>query len=236
MSLPTRAVSHPPLTPSRSPRPVPRSGAREGRRASTLLASTARLPPAAVALLVAVLVSGCYFHTPEASRVRRAFEAEAPGLELEREVGFKVGRLSLAIARPLVAAALGEPEPEGDAAGDEGRSLASSLLRGLRRVELGVYTVSGAGDEAGRRDRELPRFLERRFSRDDWSQLVRARDEAGTSWVYLRHRGDRLRSIQVVAFDGSELVMVRLDGRLDRMLAEAVAARSGGFARELADG
>ncbi len=163
-------------------------------------------------LLVTSLLaaSGCMIGGP--TDLRREV-ASAADLDLDREIGLDLGFLSLGIAR----LALGD-EPEARAA-----------LHGVRKVEVGVYTVERFGSTRSELDRlSLPNYI----------RMIRTRDEDSTVQVYGRFDDkQRLRRLVVVELDQDELVIVRMKGRLDQMLERVLdleEARSGrGYAKEL---
>jgi hypothetical protein len=66
--------------------------------------------------------------------------------------------------------------------------------------------------------------FERRLAEDGWSLMVRTREKAERTWVYVRNGpGETLTNLFVVSLEGSELTLVRVDGRLDRVVAMALA-------------
>lgn len=90
-------------------------------------------------------------------------------------------------------------------------------LSGLHRVEAGNYRISGLPpDLAG------AGALERSLKREGWQTLARVRDDEQQAWVVYRLRGRHLRSLMVVAIEGDELSLVRLEGRLEDTLVAAL--------------
>jgi len=145
-----------------------------------------------------------------ASAFDLAVEQEMPGLELEREFGFTLGRLSLGLLRGLAGLA-------GEDLDEETRE----ILQGLRRAEVASYVVVRPPDA----DRQ-PRLegLERRYARQGWEKTLSAAQEGELVWV-LCLSGDRgeLRGLLAIVLDGDELTVVRLEGDLDAAL-ETIAA------------
>jgi hypothetical protein len=76
---------------------------------------------------------------------------------------------------------------------------------------------------------DLDRFegqasFERDLVRAGWSMAVRTRETDERTWMFLHTDSDgALSNLFVVTLDGKELTLVRLDGRLDRAFAAAVA-------------
>ncbi len=152
---------------------------------------------AAVALAAAAL--GCVtLRGPDDVARRVALET---GNEYVRESGLTVGRTGMAIARWAV-------RHDEDADGIP--------IRGIRKVEIGVWTVSKGGGArgAGPTAAGLP----------GWSPLVAMRDADGESVLVLSKAdgAGRIRKMLVVVEDGEELVVVRMRGDLEGALEQAV--------------
>ena len=165
--------------------------------------------PSILALaLVALPLWGC-ITSGSMLEVTQSFEHELEGVHLERESHFRLGRLSMAVARGIVSMV-----PDVD---DEARAMVSHI----RSVEIATYRVRGGHDLDA-----TPRIpgVEARLSRDGWVPMVRERGNREGTWVFIRtDKKDRLQGIFVVDYDGRELEIVKVHGRLDRVLAEALA-------------
>lgn len=164
------------------------------------------------ALLVGLLVAGCK-DTPSATGVKWEIERQIPGVQLEREFHLRLGRFSMAFLRKIALWALDED--------DEDDRQARAILSGVRRLDVATYRVRSLPEPE---KLDGPYRFERRLAENGWTMVVRVRDEDERTWVFTREdeRG-ALRNLYVVALDDSELTVVDLQGRLDRMLAAAVA-------------
>jgi len=163
----------------------------------------------ATALAVALLLLPGCASSPTASRVAATVEDQLPGCHLQRESRLALGPLSLAVVRGIVRLV-----------GEDVDEEARAVLSGLRRVEVVTYVVEGRhelGPASGRLriDAAFP----------GWSLAVRTREEMEHTWLLVRDndRGE-MRGLAVVVLDGSELEVVVLRGRLDRVLADQLAA------------
>lgn len=150
------------------------------------------------ALITAVLIpfllltsGACMFRGP--GDLRRDLSREAD-VELDRQFGMRLGRISTSIARLAMKT------------GDDDVS-----LRGLRRIEVGVYEVVSGGDAVI----EPPNL-------EGWDTFVRIREPGESVYVMGRYRDEKLRNIVVVVAEEDEWVLVRLTGKLDRMLRDAM--------------
>lgn len=180
------------------PLPSPRRGF-----VATLAALLVLLPPA-------LALSGCKTEAPGLDAVRVAIDRQLPGTRLEPEVTFSLGRFSLGLVKGL--SRLGD---------DEDGEHASRILSHLRRIEIGVYELVPTGAEAA--NLGLPAALEQELRRQGAEVLVRVRDEGEQTLVFFEPEGEAIRTMYVVALDDTELVLLRLQGRLDHLLAEALA-------------
>jgi hypothetical protein len=180
----------------------------------------------ALAALSAAALTGCAGAGPSIYDVRRGIEQQVPQARFEPETQITLGRLSLGLAKKLVRLVADEEDEE-----------ELGFLFSLRKVEVGVYRVrlSRAEQEA----LTLPRSFERALRRGGWQTLVKTRDGGERTWVFLRPEvrpeGEILRSLYVVTWDGDELVLVHVDGRIDEIFKTLAEEDPEGFAALLVD-
>lgn len=154
--------------------------------------------------LLAILASGC---TPWRGPVdvRRDVHG-ATGAHYNRTFGLTVGPTAMAIARWGVR--------QGD---DEDSEQVAALLAGLRKVEIGIWEVEEAGIGDPRRGIRAEDF-------PGWFPLVEATPE-GEGAVLVLARGETpaaIRKMLVIVDDSEELVVIRMRGRLDTVIEEAI--------------
>ncbi len=154
---------------------------------------------AVLLVLSSTFAAGCWFRGP--GRDLRREVAQLSDLRLDREFGLRMGRPTLFFVRQGVRVA----------------GMADELpLRGVRRVEVGVYRVLGAaarGDDAN----ELCRM---RFA--EWEPVVRVCDGDEHVLLFARIEDDSIQGLLVVVQDDEEVVLVRARGKLDRLLERVV--------------
>lgn len=174
------------------------------------------------ALTLAALLVGCGSVGPSIHTVRRGLEQQVPYAHFEQETQITLGRVSLGLAKKLIRLAVDKEDEE-----------ELAFLWSLKKVEVGVYNVrlSRAEQEA----LTLPRDFERALNRGGWEALVKTRDGGERTWVFLRPDGEALRSVYVVTYDGEELVLVHVEGRLDLLLRELAEDDPEAFADVLVD-
>jgi hypothetical protein len=163
-------------------------------------ATTRRVPAAWLWVLIPALASvSCMLHGPR--DVERELSAAA-GVELESDFGISLGRFGTWVARKVARST------------DE----VDFSLKGVKRVQVGVYQVAGL-----RRGYENVRPLTMDHFSDQWTPVVRVR-EPGEEVFVLTHQddADRIRGLLVVVTDQDEWVIVRIKGKLDQVLEEAM--------------
>ncbi|HYO16713.1 MAG TPA: hypothetical protein VE685_26245 [Thermoanaerobaculia bacterium] len=164
---------------------------------------------AALLLSLTLPFAGCA-DAPSADSVRWEIQQRIPEARFETEEHIRLGRLTLGLIKGLLRLV-----PNAD----EG----AAVVREIHRLEVATWRVHGLSDL----DR-LPsqtRF-EDQLSRSGWAMTVKAKDGESRSWLFTRSNGEgSIRNLLVVDLNGDELSVVRLDGRLDRAFAEAIAER-----------
>lgn len=165
--------------------------------------------PGTVVLSLMLPLAGCA-GAPSAESVRWEIQRRVPEARFETEEHIRLGRLTLGLVKGLLRLV---PDAEEGAA----------VVRDIHRIEVATWRVHGLPDL----DR-LPsqtRF-EDQLSRSGWAMTVKAKDGDSRSWLFTRSNdAGAIRNLLVVDLDGDELSVVRLDGRLDRAFAEAIAER-----------
>lgn len=172
-----------------------------------------------LSVLAAVLFGlGCR-HIPSAEAVRSELERQLPGVRFERDSHVRLGRVAMAFVKPIVRWSLDE--------GDEARRIVTSI----RRVEVATYRVVAPPDII---EPVTLGSLERRVAGAGWHPVVRSVDHSSRTWVYSRPGdGGSVAALLVVELDDDELSVVGLEGRLDEVLAAAIAEEPGALADRL---
>jgi hypothetical protein len=180
-----------------------------------------RLIPFLSLLGLAGLAAGCAGGAPSVDAVRWEIQRRVPGARFELEEHVRLGRISMGLIHGLVRMA----------ADDDAEM---KMINDVHRVEVATYKVTSLPD--------LDRFegqagFERNLTRAGWSLAVRTREADERTWVFLHTDPDgALSNLFVVTLDGKELTLVRLDGRLDRAFAAAVADHPKDVVRQVGAG
>ncbi|NHZ73154.1 MAG: hypothetical protein GWP16_01635 [Nitrospirae bacterium] len=168
--------------------------------------------------MAALLIVGCK-QSPTAEQVRLELEHQLPGAKFERESHIHLGRVSMSAVKQV----LRFTSPKG--------STERKLIASLKRVDVATYRVVSPPEDP------VPSgvaVLERRLEHAGWTVAVKERDFDERTWVLYREddKGS-IRSLCVVSLDAYELEVVSVDGRIDELLAEAIADDPGGFVQSL---
>lgn len=167
-------------------------------------------------LCVLLPSSGCIL-LPTAESVRWEIERRVPEARFELEERVTLGRISLGLLRTLVRMAPGKVDGQ-------------EFLTSIRRIETATYRVVSLPDL----DRFEDTHFESELTRAGWSLAVHTREQDSRMWLFLRTaENGAVNNLFVVDLDQDELTVVRLDGRLDRALAEAMAHDPGEVIRQV---
>lgn len=168
-----------------------------------------RLLPFAALLSLASLLAGCG-GSPSVEQVRWELQRRFPEAHFVPDEHVRLGHLSMGLLHGFVRlAAHGDGDREG-----------AEIFSQIHAVDFASYKVHGLPD--------LDRLagdtrFERQLGDNGWSLMVRTHEKAERTWVYVRSDSGGLRNLFVVSLEGEELTLVRVDGRLDRVFALAMA-------------
>ena len=139
----------------------------------------------------------CVLHGP--GDLKREL-SDSAGVELDKEFGMTLGRTSTWLARKVVKWS-GETDIS---------------LKGVRKVEIGVYEVKGLRPGLEARQRlelsDLP----------DWNPIVHVHDDGEDVFVLIKEREDQIRGLLVVVAEEDEWVLVRIRGKLNQIVEDAM--------------
>jgi uncharacterized protein DUF4252 len=164
----------------------------------------------AALLSLASLLAGCG-GSPTVSEVRWELERRFPEARFEPEEHVHLGRFTMGLVHGIVHLA----------AHDEDDRQAREIVDQIHSVDVVSYKVHNLPGLDGL---AADTRFERELKAHGWSLLVRTREHDESTWVYVRG-GETgvLRNLFIVSLERDELTLVRVDGRLDRMIAMAMA-------------
>jgi hypothetical protein len=148
-----------------------------------------------------LLATGCVrLHGPR--DLRRELSASA-GVRLEREMGFTVTRSGIWLARWGLKFADEEDVPVS--------------LKGVRRVQVGIYNVDGSA-----RGYDARSHLDVDDLLPGWQRWVRIQEDDEDVLVLVNEKGGDIRGMVVVVAAADEWVLVRVKGNLQRVVEDAM--------------
>ena len=169
-----------------------------------------RLIAAATGTLALVGLTACQ-DIPEVGDLEQEIESQLPAATFHLEEHVRLGPLTRGIVR--IAA---------NSDHDADTRQAAAIVRSIREVEVATYRVTSHGPLAMP---PLSAELSHRLRTHGWTAVVRTsqRDEQTVVMTHAGGSPGAIDAMLVVAFEPSELTIVRLGGRLDRVLAAALA-------------
>jgi len=152
---------------------------------------------------------------PDCRAVYREIERELPGAEFERESHIRLGRVAMAFVKPIARLALDNDE------------VPMNYLSAIKKVDIATYQVVDLPETPGT---ATILSIESRMLENGWIKMLREREDNDNTWVFLRHRQDgSIRGLLVIELDARELNIIGVEGRIDKILAEAIAEEPGDF-------
>ena len=152
---------------------------------------------AILALAGAILSCGCVLRGP--AGIKNQVERSG-GRTYHREFGITVGRTGLAITRWAIR--IGEEEE------------AAHLLRGVNKVQVGIYELIDDGPGTGR-PVHASDFR-------PYNPIVEVREEGETVMVLALEKDETIRKLLVVVDSDDELIIVRLRGNLESIIEDSI--------------
>ncbi len=178
---------------------------------------TQRATVLASLLVIASLSTACK-DMPTASAIRWEIERQLPGIQFERETNIRLGRFTMALVKKV--ARLAAKEDQEDLA----------MLSHIRKVNVASYRVEESSDHATFDALDLDDRFERRLASHGWENMMRVREDDERTWIFYRTGpNDSIRNLFVVTLDAYDLTVIGIEGRLDRLVAEALADDPDGF-------
>lgn len=182
--------------------------------------------PLFIVLALGALSTGCA-GGPSVDTVRWEIERRIPEARFEPEEHIRLGRISMGFIHGILRMVPTDKDV------DEARQIVNEV----HRMEVATYRVKSLPslDRLDRLGSETG--FERDLARAGWTTAVRTREKGERTWIFLHDgEGGSLSDLFVVSLDKDELTLVRLDGRLDRAFAAAVAEHPQRMAKQIGAG
>jgi hypothetical protein len=164
----------------------------------------------AALLSLSSLLAGCG-GSPTVQQVRWELQRRFPEARFVPEEHVHLGRISMGLMHGVLNLA----------AGDEDDREGMEFISQVHAVDVASYKVRNLPDL---NSLTSDARFESQLKRNGWSLMVRTREEHESTWIYVRGTPDgAMRNLFVVSLEKDELTLVRVDGRLDRAFAAAMA-------------
>jgi len=158
----------------------------------------------AVAMATLPLAGGCMW-APELTDVKQDIARQLPDVGFKKNVVLSFGPLTMVLARTVTGFI------------PEARE-ARQYLRDVSRLQVAVYEMNGAPEYG---ELETPDYLQELIDKG-WEMAVRVNDEGDRVWLLYRLDDESVREMFVVTMSEDELVLVKVKGHLERVMAQAI--------------
>lgn len=160
-------------------------------------------------LLVLTQLAACMSFSDRPFRsTRDAIAEQVPAIRLEKEFAMSIGNSMLGLLNVV--------------------AWDSSELADLDRVQVAVYNVMSDGQSIDFGDIDFSRTLRSRGKHLHWETIIKVRDEGEQVWVLVGMDIERntLDAVSVFVLEKNELVLINVDGDLNRMIEFALRPAS----------
>lgn len=155
---------------------------------------------------VAVYYSAC--NPTEIVQAQKSFERDMPDATFNRQVTLSFGSGTMGLARWITSKI-----------DDRDAHMVSEYLRDVDMVEVGVYEIENLPNLARY---EMPDQLLRMFEEGGWEQAAVVRDHDELVWLLYKENGQTVEDMFAVVLQQDRLVMARLHGNLNALMAKVV--------------
>ena len=97
-------------------------------------------------------------------------------------------------------------------------------MRDLKNVQVGVYNLY---DINRKKPIAIPDKIGTKLGRKGYEPIVKVKKRDNAVWVMTKMKGKRIKSLYVITLDRRKLVLIQVEGRLERLIEKAV--REHGF-------
>ena len=106
----------------------------------------------------------------------------------------------------------------------DSRDEVRKYLKDLKNVQVGVYNFY---DISRKKQIAIPDKIGKKLGRKGYEPIVKVKERDNAVWVMTKMKGKQIESLYVITLDRRKLVLVQVEGRLERLIEKAV--REHGF-------
>ncbi len=154
---------------------------------------------------------GCVFISSDFQHTKDLILEEFDRVDVKTEVQIQIGSGLISLGSLVVSFT-------------DARDEALKYLKDIRNVQVGVYKLRQIDRK---HPVKIPDKISKKLERKGYEPMVKVKERGSAVWVMTKMRGKRLQSLYVISLDRSELVLVEVQGRLERLIEKAI--REHGF-------
>ena len=159
--------------------------------------------------LLPILLCGCLW-TPDFSYIVSEMQKQSPEVRFKKELQLNLGPSAFGLARTILSFASDH---------DNDVRVAKSYLAEVQRMKLAIYDVYNLKSA---KKFKLPPHLLEMIQRNKWETAVKVHEKNEfVIAVYKQHR-QSISEMFVLSLDRNELVMVQIEGRLDKLFEKVM--------------
>lgn len=164
-----------------------------------------------IACLTTCFLSGCILVSADFRQTKELILDELGPADIDTEFQLQIGPGMIS---------LGEIAVSFSPANNE----AIPFLRDIRNIQVGVYKLQQLRQDC---PLTIPDPITKKLARKGYEPIVKVKEKTNSVWVMTKVTGKHLESLYVISLEPNELVLVEVQGRLERLIEKAI--REHGF-------
>ena len=170
--------------------------------------------PLLISFVLIFLLSGCVFVNREFRQIRNEIFKEIEIKSIDTEVQFQIDPALLMLSRLVISQIDIDPEVK-------------QYIKDIHKIQIGVYNLHEVRDKP----LTIPITIAKRLAQKGYEPMVKTRKKDRIVWIMTQIRGTKLTSMYVVSLEREELVLLEIQGQLERLIEKAI--RDHGFNKKI---
>ena len=154
--------------------------------------------------IASTILPGCVFISADFRRTKDLIISELGHVEVETEIQFQVGSGLLSISELAISCTDADDEALG-------------YLKDISNVQVGIYKLYNSP-----RDLRIPKKIGQNLHKKGYIPIVKVKEPGNAIWVLTKMRGKHLNSLYIIVLERDELVLVEVEGRLEKIVEKAI--------------
>jgi len=164
-----------------------------------------------IACLASCFLSGCVLVSADFRQTKDLILDELGPADIDTEFQLQIGPGMISLGEIAVSFSPAKNE-------------AIPFLRDIKNIQVGVYKLHQLRQD---RPMAIPDQVAKKLARKGYEPLVKVKEITNSVWVMTKIRGKHLESLYVISLNSREVVLVEVQGRLERLIEKAI--REHGF-------